>query len=201
MQVVQDALHHRLLPPTDLSALADEIRLPTLMAQLEAMTAEPFVLDQAPLFRATLFKLGADDHVLYFMTHHAIWDGWSFDVFYSEMSALYAAYSKGQPSPLPPLEVDYGDFAAWHADWVEGPELAQQVDWWAGHLAGEREPLQLPEDKPRPAQASGTGGTDWVRVDRATACLLYTSASCVAADQLARNTSLVPQASSFSAKV
>ena len=169
VQVVQDALHHRLLPPTDLSALADEIRLPTLMAQLEAMTAEPFVLDQAPLFRATLFKLGADDHVLYFMTHHAIWDGWSFDVFYSEMSALYAAYSKGQPSPLPPLEVDYGDFAAWHADWVEGPELAQQVDWWAGHLAGEREPLQLPEDRPRPAQASGTGGTDWVRVDRATA--------------------------------
>src|SRR5690606_18233831 len=89
MQKVLDDVQAPLLPAVDLSHLPEPARMQALMAGLEAQTAEPFVLDRAPLFRARLYRLADDDHVLYFMTHHAIWDGSSFDVLYSEMSALY----------------------------------------------------------------------------------------------------------------
>lgn len=168
VQKILDEVDVPLLPATDLSHLADPERMATLMADLEARTAEPFVLDQGPLFRVALYKLADDDHVLYFMTHHAIWDGWSFDIFYAEMSALYDAFAAGKPSPLPDLETEYGDFSAWHRQQLEGDALKRQVDYWTAHLAGGLEPLHLPEDKPRPAKASGVGGTDWVHVDSAT---------------------------------
>ncbi|MCR6626923.1 MAG: amino acid adenylation domain-containing protein [Pseudoxanthomonas sp.] len=172
MQKILDEVDASLLPAADLSHLAEPQRMDTLMAELEARTAQPFVLDQGPLFRARLYKLADDDHVLYFMTHHAIWDGWSFDIFYAEMSALYEAFAAGKPSPLPALDTDYGDFAAWHRQQVEGDALKRQVDYWTAHLAGSLEPLQLPEDKPRPARASGVGGTGWVHVDSTTTSAL-----------------------------
>ncbi|MET0290690.1 MAG: amino acid adenylation domain-containing protein [Pseudoxanthomonas sp.] len=167
-QRVLDHVSTQLLPPMDLSALEEGARDAALQSQLESMTGTPFALDgHAPLFRARLFRMGQDDHVLYFMTHHLIWDGWSFDVFYSEMSALYAAFSQGQPSPLPALEVDYGDFAQWQQQAGAGQTQAS-LAYWTRHLAGGLAPLQLPEDRQRPAHASGQGATEWVQVDRAT---------------------------------
>jgi len=168
VQRVLESVDASLLPLTDLSHLPERARMAALMEDLEARTAQPFALDQAPLFRAHFYRLADDDHVLYFMTHHIIWDGWSFDVFYAEMSALYEAFAAGRPSPLPELEVSYGDFAAWHLQRLQGGALERQVAHWKQHLQGELEPLHLPEDKPRPARASGIGGTDWVHVDAAT---------------------------------
>ncbi|WP_457021361.1 amino acid adenylation domain-containing protein [Luteimonas sp. A611] len=172
VQKVLDDVEVPLLPPVDLSHLAEPARMQALMADLEAQTAEPFVLDRAPLFRARLYRLADDDHVLYFMTHHAIWDGWSFDVLYSEMSALYAAFAAGRPSPLPALETSYADYATWRADALDGDGANRQLAHWKQHLAGDLEPLHLPEDRPRPALASGIGGTDWVHVDAATTTAL-----------------------------
>ncbi|MDH5833931.1 non-ribosomal peptide synthetase [Luteimonas kalidii] len=168
MQQVLDAVEMPLLPPLDLSHLPEPERMAALMADLEAQTAEPFVLDRAPLFRARLYRLGDDDHVLYFMTHHVIWDGWSFDILYAEMSALYEAFAAGRPSPLPALETSYGDYAAWHAQALDGDAMGRQLRHWAQHLEGVPEPLHLPEDLPRPARASGVGGTGWVHVDAGT---------------------------------
>jgi len=174
VQKVLDRVEAPLLPPVDLSQLPEPERMRRLMADLEAQTAEPFELDRGPLFRARLYRLGADDHVLYFMTHHAIWDGWSFDVFYSEMSALYEAFAAGRPSPLPPLETSYGDYAAWRQQALDGEESARQLAHWKRHLDGALEPLQLPTDRPRPARASGVGGTDWIHVDATTTAALRT---------------------------
>ena len=151
----------------DLSLLPDDERHAELMRRMETMTATPFDLEGGLLFRARLFRLGAQDHVLYFMTHHIIWDGWSFDLMYTEMSALYEAYSQGRASPLPELQVSYGDFSQWHLDWLEGDELAAQLGYWKQHLQGDLEPLQLPLDRPRPAEASGVGGTEWIHVGSA----------------------------------
>ncbi|KAF1710016.1 non-ribosomal peptide synthetase [Pseudoxanthomonas kalamensis DSM 18571] len=168
VQKVLDHVDAPLLPATDLSHLPEPERMAALMEDLEAQTARPFALDQAPLFRAKFYKLAEDDHVLYFMTHHVIWDGWSFDVLYVEMSALYEAFAAGRPSPLPELETSYADFAAWHLQRLEGDALQQQIRHWTGHLAGDLEPLHLPEDKPRPARSTGNGGLDWVHVDTTT---------------------------------
>ncbi len=166
VQLVRDDVDAS-LPIEDLSSLPPDEREAALFQRLEALTAEPFRLDEGPLFRARLFRLAEQEHALFFMTHHIIWDGWSFDLLYAEMAALYEAFCEGRPSPLPELEVSYGDFTEWHLQWLRGAELDAQLAHWKQHLAGELEPLQLPQDHPRPAETTGGGGTEWVRIDRA----------------------------------
>src|SRR5205807_10234502 len=85
------------IPFDDLSGLAADQREPQLARRLEIEIAQAFDLTRAPLFRVRLYRLAPDHHVLYFMAHHIIWDGWSFDLFYEEMSALYAAEVAGAP--------------------------------------------------------------------------------------------------------
>lgn len=152
------------LPVEDLQRVPAARREGELRQRLDALIAEPFDLTVAPLFRVRLFRLAADDHVFFFMTHHIIWDGWSFDLLYREMSALYAAFVAGRPDPLPPLRVDYGDFAAWQREWLRGDVLRQQMAPWLTRLANPPAPLQLPADHPRPARMSGRGATEWVRL-------------------------------------
>ena len=169
VQVVRAPFRYPLLPMQDLTALPDGEREQELMRRLNELVDTPFDFDGAPLFVARLFRMGEQDHVLFFMTHHLIWDGWSFDLFYDEMSALYPAFAQGRPSPLPELSLAYGDFAAWQEEWVASEDLERQVAHWKRHLSGPLEPLRLPEDRPRPAHASGEAGTGWLKVDRATA--------------------------------
>jgi amino acid adenylation domain-containing protein len=98
--------------------------------------------------------------VLFFMPHHAIWDGWSFDVFLNELDRLYAAFKRGEPSPLPPLPVNYGDYCAWQQQWLEGPELEKQTAFWLQQMSGELPVLDLPIDAPRPASMTFAGATE-----------------------------------------
>ena len=168
-QAIAPAAHLPLLPMQDLSTWPETERDSALMRELDRMVDTPFELDGSPLFVARLFRMGEQDHVLFFMTHHLIWDGWSFDLFYNEMSALYTAFSQGKPSPLAPLELSYGDFAAWQREWAAGDEVRKQVAYWTQHLSGTLEPLQLPEDRPRPVKMSGQAGTTWLEVDHSAA--------------------------------
>ena len=151
-----------LWPADDLSALPAEDRERDLAQRLEDEIARPFELSQGPLFRARMYRLAADDHVLFFMPHHAIWDGWSFDLFYEEMAALYGAYQSGVAPTRPTPPVSYADFAAWHREWMAGPELARQLAFWRDHLAGAPDALDLPTDYPRPSTQSGDGATAWL---------------------------------------
>ncbi|MEW9625892.1 condensation domain-containing protein, partial [Rhodanobacter geophilus] len=150
------------LPLEDLGGLPASEREAWLMRRLDALIAEPFDLSTAPLFHAQMFRLADEDHVFFFMTHHIIWDGWSFDLLYQEMAALYPAFCAGQPDPLPPLAVEYGDFAAWQRQWMQGEELARQLDHWLSRLRNPPEPLELPADRARPARMSGAGATEWI---------------------------------------
>ncbi len=172
VQQVHAQVEASLLPLEDFSAPPAEAREQALRARIEGLIAMPFELDRAPLFRAQLFRLDAHDHVLFFMVHHIVWDGWSFDLFYEEMAALYAAFSAGRASPLPELEVSYGDFAAWHLQRLSGDELQRQLAYWKRQLDGALEPLDLPTDFPRPLQMSGGGSTQWIRFDGGLAAAL-----------------------------
>ena len=164
VQRIHDEVAVNLLPLEDLSGLPEGEREPELQRRLDALIAEPFDLTAAPLFRARLFRLGEQDHVFFFMTHHIIWDGWSFDLLYEDLSRAYVAFCADQPMPLAPLAVEYGDFAAWHRDWMQGDELARQLAHWLQRLSGTLEPLELPTDQPRPARMSGAGATEWIRM-------------------------------------
>ncbi|HEX8778572.1 MAG TPA: condensation domain-containing protein, partial [Rhodanobacter sp.] len=155
------------LPLEDLSWLPADEREGWLRRRLDALIAEPFDLATPPLFRAQLFRLDSEQHVFFFMTHHIIWDGWSFDLFYQEMTTLYAAFCAGQPDPLPPLAVEYGDFAAWQRQWMQGEELERQLGHWLSRLQGRIDPLELPADHARPARMSGAGATEWIELPAA----------------------------------
>ncbi|MFL6125676.1 condensation domain-containing protein [Actinophytocola sp.] len=114
----------------------------------------PFDLSTGPLLRTTLIRLGQDDHVLVLVCHHIVSDGWSMGVFLREINALYPAFLAGEPSPLPPLPVQYADFAVWQRTWLAEDELRTQLDYWRERLAGMPAALELPLDRPRPAVPS-----------------------------------------------
>ncbi|HEV3049100.1 MAG TPA: condensation domain-containing protein, partial [Longimicrobium sp.] len=127
----------------------------------------PFDLAHGPLVRGRLIRMAADDNVLLLTMHHIVSDGWSAGVLSREMAALYTAFTRGEPDPLPPLPVQYADYAAWHRRWVEGPALEAQAEYWTGTLAGAPELLELPTDRPRPAKQDFTGASVYLELDEA----------------------------------
>ena len=80
-------------------------------------------------------------------------------VFFKELSELYNAYCAGQESSLPPLPIQYADFALWQRDWLQGEVLEQQLSYWKNQLAGIPDLLELPTDKPRPKELTYQGAT------------------------------------------
>ncbi|HEX8273216.1 MAG TPA: amino acid adenylation domain-containing protein [Longimicrobiaceae bacterium] len=128
----------------------------------------PFDLAEGPLFRAALFRVAADDHVLVLAQHHAVTDGWSMGVLFRELSALYSALVRGEPSPLAPLPLQYADFAVWQRGWLAGETLERQVAFWRRTLAGAPPLLELPTDRPRPAVQTTRGGAHRFRLPAAT---------------------------------
>jgi amino acid adenylation domain-containing protein len=155
------------LPLTDLSAYPDVEREAELLRQLQAIIDKPIAISQGPLFAAALFRMAEEEHVFLFMPHHIIWDGWSFDLLYQEISELYSATLEGRAPKLEPLEVSYGDYAAWHANWLLGKECQQQIAFWKKRYAGLPALRSMPVDKPRQAGMSGVGAVEWVHVDKA----------------------------------
>ena len=111
---------------------------------------QPFNLVQGPLIRATLVQMTSDDHIFCFTMHHSVSDAWSTAVLLDELSFLYEAFVAGKPSPLPPLEIQYADYAAWQREWLQREVLEEQLSYWRGKLQGAPPLLALPTDYPRP---------------------------------------------------
>ncbi|HSG41190.1 MAG TPA: amino acid adenylation domain-containing protein, partial [Thermoanaerobaculia bacterium] len=132
-------------------------------AELRRLAAEeagaPFDLEHGPLIRGRLVRLSPDDHVLLVTLHHIVSDGWSTGVLTRELGTLYAAFHRGEADPLPPLPVQYADYAAWQRKWVDGEVLREQTAYWKTTLAGAPALLELPTDHPRPARQDHAGGT------------------------------------------
>ena len=161
LQVVAPELTVQLGEIHDLSTLPTADREAELMKRLQARSAEVFDLGELPLFKLGLYRLAEDDHVLFFMPHHIIWDGWSFDLIYDEMVALYPAFAEGRTPDLAPLPVTYGDYSAWQRRWLETPDLQRQLGYWREQLTPLPAPLSLPADRPRPKRMTGGGDTYW----------------------------------------
>jgi amino acid adenylation domain-containing protein len=154
------------LPFEDLSALPQGEREATLLRKMQAIVDTPIPIDTAPLFRVALYKLGENEHAFLFMPHHIVWDGWSFDVLYTEISAVYGALVKGEPIALAPPAITYADYARWLADWLKGPDAARQLAFWKARFAAAPLPKQPRTDFPRQPGMSGEGATEWVRFNR-----------------------------------
>lgn len=176
-QHVQADVPVTLFPVESLERIPAVQREEVLLARLQKLTAELFDLSVAPLFRAKVFKVSEEEHVFFFMAHHIVWDGWSFDLFYQEMATIYAAYVAGEVSPLADLAVTYCDYAAWHRKWMDGDECERQSSYWRAQLTEIGQVIPLPIDRLPAAQSIGTGATKWVSVDTKRTSSLHALAS------------------------
>ncbi|HEX5884419.1 MAG TPA: amino acid adenylation domain-containing protein [Pyrinomonadaceae bacterium] len=149
VQVIAEAQPQQ-LEVIDLSDLPEEERQAKAERMAREETEQPFDLTRGPLFRFRLVRLAEEQHILLLTMHHIISDGWSLGVLGRELAALYQAYSTGQSSPLPELEIQYADFAVWQREWLQGEVLEKQLAYWREQLGGELPVLELTTDRPRP---------------------------------------------------
>lgn len=140
----------------------------------------PFDLANGPLLRYQLLRVDGgvlspqsgirdeisaedeteDEYVLLVNMHHIISDGWSTAIFVQEFMALYTALVTGQPATLPPLPIQYADFAQWQREQLTGATLDHQLDHWQQALAGVPPLLDLPTDRPRPPVQQVEGSSE-----------------------------------------
>ena len=146
----------QLLTVVDLSELpsAEREREAKRLAEREAV--QPFDLSVGPLLRLSVICLGPEDYFILFTMHHIISDGWSMGVLVREVVSLYGAFVTGQPSPLPPLAIQYIDYAVWQRERMKGEAFEQQVEYWKKALTGVSA-LEFPLDYPRASMQSFRG--------------------------------------------
>ncbi|MEO6194012.1 MAG: amino acid adenylation domain-containing protein [Thermoanaerobaculia bacterium] len=152
------------LPLVDLSGLPEPAREAAALALTVEEAGRPFDLAHDTKLRGVLLRLAEEDHTVALTMHHVASDGWSMGILVREVTALYAAFAQGQPSPLPELPVQYADFAVWQHSWLRGEVLEGEIAWWGRQLAGLPPLLELPSDRPRPAAQSYRGATRPVRL-------------------------------------
>ncbi|HEX6911205.1 MAG TPA: amino acid adenylation domain-containing protein, partial [Longimicrobium sp.] len=164
MQVVEPAAPFE-LPVIDLAPFPPVGREARVLKHAEEDAARPFDLEQAPLVRATLLRLGEGEHVLLASIHHIAGDGWSIALFTDELRAHYEAALAGTDAALPPLAIQYGDYAAWQRARAEDESIRRQLAFWKRELAGAPAATELPADRPRPPVQRFRGETFEVRLD------------------------------------
>ncbi len=120
------------------------------LANIEARAL--FDLTSGPLIRAQLLEVDSHVHVFMVTMHHIISDGWSFFVFFKELTTLYETSISHQEKSLPNLTIQYADFSSWHRKWLESEQCEVQVKYWRKELGRDLVPLVLPLDWSRPAQ-------------------------------------------------
>ncbi|TMN71751.1 non-ribosomal peptide synthetase, partial [Pseudoalteromonas piscicida] len=127
-----------------------------------------FDLTRDFMLRAQLLKISAKEHILLVTMHHIASDGWSQEILVNEFSRLYTAYAQGQDNPLPPLAIQYGDYAHWQRNYLQGAVLNEQLAYWKKQLADLPVLHSLPLDNPRPAVQSFAGNLYVSRIEQAT---------------------------------
>ncbi len=161
------------LAVVDLTRLAEGDRHAQAQALAQEEARAPFDLATGPLLRTRLLKLGAREHMLLFTMHHIASDGWSVGVLVKELSLLYQAGVNQVPAGLPPLRVQYADYAHWQRGWLAGQVLEEQVAYWKEQLTGASALLELPLDFSRPAVQTHSGAVLPLAIDAGVAAGLH----------------------------
>ncbi|OSZ57397.1 non-ribosomal peptide synthetase, partial [Streptomyces pharetrae CZA14] len=138
----------------DLAGEAGTDRAQRLAELLQAERARTFDLRRGPLLHTGLIRLADDEHVLTLTLHHIVTDGWSTGVLTGDLAHFYRAELGVETGTLPPLPVQYADYAHWQ----RGRGTDDHLAYWKEHLAG-LETLDLPTDRPRPAVRTHHGAT------------------------------------------
>ncbi len=128
-----------------------------LQSLIDQHAAQPFDLQHAPMLRAHLLQVGADDHVLQLVLHHIATDAWSMGILIQELITGYQAYASGSAPVFTPLPIQYADYAQWQRSEPQQRQLARAIDYWRRQLDGAPTLIALPLDAPRPTQPDYQG--------------------------------------------
>lgn len=153
--VVEDfelPLNYYDLEKTPIQCRVDEAKI--IMRQ-EA--EKPFNLSADLMLRVALIKLAEDKHLIFYTMHHIASDGWSRSILQNELIALYKAFSNELTNPLPPIKVQYADYAVWQRSWLQGDTLTRKLEYWKTQLAEIPVLHSLPLDHPRPEKQNFSG--------------------------------------------
>ncbi|MDO8341560.1 MAG: amino acid adenylation domain-containing protein [Cellvibrio sp.] len=126
---------------------------------LEEEASKPFDLKNDLLLRAILIRVDEQEHILLCVIHHIAFDGWSGGIVIKEFSEFYRAFATGEKVKLPPMSLQYADYAHWQRKWVESEHYADVLDYWRVKLEGVPRLLDLPTDRPRPKIKTSRGAT------------------------------------------
>jgi len=154
------------IPIADLSHLCTAERESQAAQLATEEAAVAFDLEQGPLYRISLLRLGTEDHLLLVTVHHIVFDGWSIGVFLNELVSAYADLAEGHPPVLPALPVQYSDFAVWQREYLQGETLNKQLAYWKESLAGAPSSVELPTDRPRPPRQTFRGSKQVIVISR-----------------------------------
>jgi len=119
--------------------------------------SKPFDLERGPLVRLVLVRLTPESHIMLVILHHIICDGWSLGLFANELATCYAFFSSGESRALPPVPVQYSDFASWQRKWLASEDFERQLSYWIRRLDGANMMLDLSADRIRPFEPSLAG--------------------------------------------
>jgi amino acid adenylation domain-containing protein len=157
-QSIDPSLHESwTVPLIDLGGIPAAEREEEAQRRIAQEVQRPFHLDQEVPWRTALVQLDEEEYIALNIMHHIITDAWSMEVFVRELTTLYAAFSAGQPSPLPQTPVQYSDYAEWQRRWLEGGVLEGELAYWKRQLSGSLPVLKLPTDHPRPSVQTYSG--------------------------------------------
>ncbi|MBD8524856.1 non-ribosomal peptide synthetase/type I polyketide synthase [Pseudomarimonas arenosa] len=149
----------------DCGSTDSELAKAEIRQAVQAMLDQGVDLQRGPAFRCALYRIDPQQHVLVFIVHHLIWDGWCFDLLYRDLSELYQSELEGRSPQLPPLSISYADFCHWQAEATRSPRMQQEIGYWTQHLQPLPPALSLPSQHNRPAQWSGRGQSFKLEVD------------------------------------
>ena len=156
---IGDAPTGVLLAVIDLAGLPETEREPAARQQVRELASRPFDLERDLQLRASLIRLAEHDHVLVLVSHHIVSDGWSWQHHSSRTKRRRheGFCARRAPAALPPLALQYTDYAAWQRQALSGQHLEALLKYWRARLAGASTVLDLPTDRPRP----GDSGVRW----------------------------------------
>lgn len=147
------------VPVVDLQTQEEYEQSALIQKIIDEEQKRPFDLSHDTLLRVKLLQLEQSSYVMLLAMHHIVCDGWSMEIFISEFSAIYEAFSQGKPSPLPPLSLQYADYASWQRQILNSDELTNQLEYWLKQLAGAPPLLEIPTDVPRPSKQTFEGAS------------------------------------------
>lgn len=133
---------------TDLSTATDDKREAELKRQIDTETNFCFNLQDGPLFRVNLLRLADKEHIFLINMHHIISDGWSMNILWRDLAALYDTFCQNMLPSLPELTIQYADFAHWQRK--RDDVLSRQLSYWKNTLSDSPPLLALPTDHQRP---------------------------------------------------